>query len=364
MKILIAGDWHSDIHEQPVSDALKNLNMEVQEFKWHEYFSSGKANILSALWLKFQNKYLFGPRIARLNADLIQATLDTKPDVVFIYRGTHIRPKTLRSLRAKDSSLVIVGYNNDDPFSPNYPRWQWRHFKSSIPLYTHIFAYRERNLSEYLHAGAKSTSLLMSWFTPEIHHPVELLPEDIERYDCDVAFVGHYENDERLQVLGALADSGLNVKIWGPSNGWDTALLAYPNISSSLPVVPVRGGEYIRAISGAKVVLSFYSKLNRDEYTRRVFEIPAIGSCLASIRTETVERLFREDEEIVLFSTSTEAVMKISDLLKNAEKRNACALGGFRRVYLDGHDVHSRMQKMVIELEALVFSAKAVASHD
>ena len=32
MKILIAGDWHSELHEQPLYEALKNIGHDVYKF--------------------------------------------------------------------------------------------------------------------------------------------------------------------------------------------------------------------------------------------------------------------------------------------------------------------------------------------
>jgi spore maturation protein CgeB len=34
MKVVIAGDWHSDLHEQPVHDALLTLGHETVPFAW------------------------------------------------------------------------------------------------------------------------------------------------------------------------------------------------------------------------------------------------------------------------------------------------------------------------------------------
>ena len=38
MIILIAGDWHSELHETLVEKSLKSLGHEVISFKWHIYF--------------------------------------------------------------------------------------------------------------------------------------------------------------------------------------------------------------------------------------------------------------------------------------------------------------------------------------
>ena len=38
MKILVAGDCHSELHEEAVCKAFKELGHEVLKFGWHDYF--------------------------------------------------------------------------------------------------------------------------------------------------------------------------------------------------------------------------------------------------------------------------------------------------------------------------------------
>ena len=38
MKILVAGDWYSDVHEDGVFQAYEKLGHEVFKFSWHQYF--------------------------------------------------------------------------------------------------------------------------------------------------------------------------------------------------------------------------------------------------------------------------------------------------------------------------------------
>ena len=70
------------------------------------------------------------------------------------------------------------------------------------------------------------------------------------------------------------------------------------------PIEPVFGDDYAKALCGAKVCLAFLSKLNRDSYTRRCFEIPACGNVMLAERTADLCRMFKEDEEACFFSSS------------------------------------------------------------
>jgi spore maturation protein CgeB len=100
-------------------------------------------------------------------------------------------------------------------------------------------------------------------------------------------------------------------------------------------------------LCGAKMALGLLSRLNRDTYTRRHFEIPACGALLLSERTGDLERMFKDGEEAVFFSSADELVERARELIGAAEKRAGIQENGRRRVWQDGHDVVSRMRELV-----------------
>ena len=117
------------------------------------------------------------------------------------------------------------------------------------------------------------------------------------------------------------------------------------------PIVPVEGDNYTKALCGAKICLAFLSKLNRDTYTRRCFEIPACGRVMLAERTEDLQKMFKEDEEACFFSSNEELLEKVQWLLANPERREAIAKAGLRRVWTDGHDVKSRAQFFINSIQ-------------
>ena len=354
MRILVVGDWHSELHEQAVLDALNSLGHEALKFSWHQYFDR-TAGRLASLFLRAQNKYILGPSVARLNADLVRYAAQTQPDAVFVYRGSHIFARTLRRLRQALPGVVLVGYNNDDPFSPNYPWWQWRHFKRGLPEYDLALAYRQHNLADFTAAGAKRVELLRSWFIPERNHPAELTAAESERFGCDVAFVGHYEDDGRLASLKEIARRGWRLKIFGPAKEWNRVLPG-TSLAGHVPVQFVSGKDYNDALCGAKIALCFFSKLNRDTYTRRVFEIPASGTLLLCEYSDDVASMFAPDQEAVYFRTHGELIAAVDQLLRDEARRVAIAEAGRRRVWSDGHDVVSRVQNILTWIDEVAES--------
>lgn len=348
MKILIVGDWHSELHEVAIYQALLQLGHEPMKFAWHGYFEpKSEIGKLSISFFKAQNKFMFGPMVNRMNRDLINQVRSDQPDVVFVYRGTHIFPETLKRIRHVVKNAVLVGYNNDDPFSPDYPKWQWRHFLAGIPEYDLVLAFRLHNINELKAAKAKRVELLRHWFIPERNHPVDLTIEERKRFECDVVFIGHYEDDGRLTCLEEIVRHGWSLRLFGHGNEWEPVIRNSKELKDQLPVELVWGADYNRAICGAKVALCFFSKLNRDTYTTRCFEIPASGTVLMSEYSDDMAEMFEPDREAVFFRNPEELQSKLNLLFSNEKLMESIAVAGTQRVWKDGHDVVSRIGNML-----------------
>lgn len=346
MRIAVAGDWHSEVHEEVVAEAFEKLGHEVFRFPWHHYLKPG-ADVpfprLRALSGKVQNRLMAGPSIARINKDFVQFMLSCSPEIVFVYRGTHIARESLLAVKAASPRTVLVGYNNDNPFAEGHPRLLWRRFVSAIPAYDLVLAYRYGNIADFRRAGARRIELLRSWFVPERNRPIELTPAEKEHFGCDVVFVGHYEPDGRVEALEEVARQGFDLKLYGPGYDWDPVIRKSRLLKHLAPVRLVWGDSYSKALSGAKVALCFLSRLNRDTYTRRCFEIPATGTLLMSEFTDDLAGLFEEDREAVFFRSPRELIEKLNLYVRNERLRCDVARRGYERVRRDGHDVVSRM---------------------
>jgi spore maturation protein CgeB len=345
--ILIIGDWHSDLHEESVYRSFNELGVNAFKFKWSPYFTS--RNILKSIFLKFQNKYLIGPVIFKINSDLKNFVDLHRPEIIFIYRGTHIFPNTIRDIKIKHPQIKLIGYNNDDPFSRDHIKYAWRHFLKGLSYYDIIFSYRKINIDEYKSAGAHKVELLRSWYLPWVHYPVNLSKSEKSIYGCDVVFVGHHEYDDRARLLNMIASLGLKLKIYGPysgfgNSGWKGKFENFPLLKDIGDINYVRNNEYNLAISGSKIALCFLSKLNRDTYTRRCFEIPALGIPLFSEYSDDLAELFEDGIEIVLFRNEEELKEKIIYYLNRPDELKRIGENGYKRVIKDKHDVISRME--------------------
>jgi spore maturation protein CgeB len=289
-----------------------------------------------------------------MNRALLAKAQDCNPDVVLVWRGVHVLPETLRSLCTRNRPLV-VSYNNDDPFGPLYSRGNlhlrrlWRIFKPAIPEYDVHFVYRDVTRDDFLGAGARQVNVLLPYFVPEADRPLQLGEADLARFGCDAVFVGHFENDGRVEYLRSLVDAGFHVKLFG--TGWNSKTLG-PLANHFGDVEALRGDDYRKALIAARLALCFLSHLNRDDYTRRSFEIPACGGGLLSERTEALEHLFEDGREAVYFSSASELVSRVRQLLLEPARLDAIRVAGFERVRRDGHSVYDRMKEMLGAVQA------------
>jgi len=349
MRVLVAGDWHSDLHETEVCKSLRRLGHEALEFKWFHYFQFDprKSRSVDALVKRLQNKFVTGPIISRLNADFLSQVRAHKPDLIFVYRGTHLTPTTLRSIRKELPDCRLVGYNNDDPFSHTQPRYLWRYFMASIPEYDLMLAYRHANLDDLRRAGARKVELMRSWYVPDRSYPVELTEEDRQLYETDVVFVGHYEPDQRIEYLEAIVKRGYKLRLFGPTKYWKKPLKQSSLLSHLAPVNMAWGDDYNKALCGAKIALCFLSKLNRDTYTRRCFEIPATRTLMLSEYSDDLASIYRQGEEADFFVSKEDMLERIDYYISNPEARKSVAKSGYLKVCSAGHDIDTRFHNML-----------------
>lgn len=95
------------------------------------------------------------------------------------------------------------------------------------------------------------------------------------------------------------------------------------------------GDEYFKKMKNAKIVINLF----QDDYENlsdginiRAFEIPACGSLQLCKRLPFINKYFKEDQDIVLFSDVNELKEKIDFYLENKTKRNFIISNGFKSV--------------------------------
>jgi hypothetical protein len=345
VKFLLAEYWQFHIYAEPFSQRLRELGHQVVPFRELEFFQTqGPLARVRRIARRAEYRLAIGPAVRRLNRALLALARAERPDVVFLFRGSHVFPRTLQELRR--AGAYVIGWQNDDPFGRWHAPYLWRHFLRGIPYYDLLFAYRESNVGAFLSRGCPRAEVLRSFYIRELNRPVlDPVPPEL----CsDVCFAGHWEPDGRDEYVSLLLDShDIDFKLWGGL--WERSNCAHK--FGSRAVRPILKDQYNFALNGAKIAIAFLSKLNNDTYTRRCFEIPAAGTFMLSEYTDDLAAMFEPGRDAEYFRSPVEMMDKIRFYIRNESARRRIAAAGHQRVTRDGHEALDRAKQVVRAVE-------------
>jgi hypothetical protein len=287
--------------------------------------------------------------LAGANQAILAAAASGKYNLLWVDNATAIKPATLAAAKKLCPSLFRVLYTSDDPFGQI--KGQYRRMVKTIPHYELHFVPREKNISEYLSAGAPLVLRHQFSFCPELQRPMSLTTEEKQQWGNELLFIGHWEED-REECLAALIKAGLPVRVidkywrWRLGKHWK---LIKPHFVPG----PVWGDDYARALGAAKISLGFLSKWANDTVTTRTYEIPACGGFLLAEHSEESVRLFAPGKEAEFFASPEELIEKARYYLEHSEERERIARAGLERCRRSGYDHPTQLRQMLGKVMAI-----------
>ena len=335
MKILYVGTIYlgGTCHDRLV--AMKDIGLQVTLFDTMPYLNGGFKICRS-----FRNRTKAGPNISRLNKDLLSMVAKSK-DFTHIWfdKATLIWPTTLKKIK-QITNVVLIHYTPD----PQIVLHRSRHFIKSISVYDVMFTTKPFEMDLYKKLGAKSVNLTYQAYDKHRFYPRTPSPEDILKYGSDVVFVGHYEK-YRADCIKAIAQSGVNVKIWG--GYWPGYAKWHRWAGNVVMGKSVICEQYSMVLSSAAICLGLLSRFIPETTTTRSFEIPACGAFMLADRTKEHTEFFKEDKEAVFFSSKKELVEKVHYYLEHPEQRKSIADAGRQRCLNSGYSFHDRLNEIL-----------------
>jgi spore maturation protein CgeB len=282
--------------------------------------------------------------LGRANRSMQQALLARvaaeHPDWVHFRLPVEFDRGTIEKL--KKMGVALTQYYNDDAFSRTAPfGFHWK-FRRALTAYDGHFVFRSHNVERYRMEGAAHVEHCGPSYDPRRHFPVgsvEAVP-----FIADAAFIGHWENDWRVDCLDALARRGFDVILRG--GGWSDAIKGRA-IAALEPVTHAFGAEYNRIYSNVMAGLCFFSKINNDTWTDRAFEIVAVGGLLVCERTPEAQAHFVDRQEAFFFSSIDELLEIVSDLKANPAKRAQVRAAGYRRLLAGKNTIDFRAAQIL-----------------
>jgi len=334
MRILIVGIG-SKLHlEIAWVRAFKTLGYEAEIFSFDYHLHNYSKYII-------QRTLFFTEEV---NKKLVSFSEQYKPDIVFLFRALLVKPKTVDKLKFMGSKVVF--HNTDNCFIQQRKKY-WDFHLNSIVKYDHIFAYRESCRNEYIAYGAKSCSVLKPYYVPWIHFN-EKIPSFDER-EFDICFIGHCEKDFRIEAVNNLiSKSKFKILIAGKNWLYLNGKYKFHKFSDS----GIPNMAYRNAIANSKIALTFFSFTNKDLYTRRVYEIPAAGTPLASPITIPMLSIYSASE-CVYFSNQWDILENIYPVLNSRELWSRY-LKNIREVNSqESYNIIGRAKEFINQIESL-----------
>lgn len=337
-KVVVAGAFKYPIYQEALSEGIEKI-----------------GNIVYRVKLKDDSPYNIGLSI-RNGKILIKEIKKNRPDILFLYRVENLLPCYVRKLRESYPKMVIMQYHNDDPFRKGFKRYIKSYQYLHYIRYTDItYVYRPININEAKKWGAKLSKLYMS------HYYTKTDFKELNRNDClnkngKVVFLGHWENDDRIEYIRECYRQGINLHIYGSDN-WHDVFVKY-NLPLENLHPSVRGEEYIRVIHDSSIALAFFSKANRDEYTRRCYEIPIAGTVLLQPSTIITREIFKDGVDAILYNNVEDLVNKVKLLLGNQEKLTEIAYNGYCLMKNGPFSEYARAQMVIDDYEQIIKSRK------
>ncbi len=345
MNLLYVAQLASDHNRDEIwVNGFRRAGHNINTFSTHAY-----ERRLNGIWGKIQTRLHFGREIARMRSDLIDMVESINPDWIHFRLPLHFDPQTIHKL--KSYGCLISSYYNDNPFSKGAVLGLHGQFKRAISEYDIHFIFREMNIYEFERAGSKKTVYCAPFYDPTIHN---LNPEVKKREKYDAVFIGHWEDDGRIDHVNALLKVGYKVKVAGPL--WDKVSKKMARDVGS--VAPVFGQAFAAIYGSAQAGLCFFSKINGDSWTRRPLEIVASGGLLVCERTEEAISYFEDRKEAYFFSSEKELLSVMQYIEKHPEEAQLVRRRGIERLQHDKHTIDDRINTITFHINQIRADAR------
>ena len=334
MKIAVVGNYKWPHYQQALLEGLQNIDS-VEAFPIKiDYYPSW--NIV---------------KIIQNTKKLLNAISQLRPNVVFMYRVDFVLPCALKQIKTKYGAKILI-YHNDDPYR-NGIRRRMKHwcFLKSIKYGDITYVYREINIDEAQQWGGKNVKMMRSHYYSKLDYsPSDSI--EINKKEKRVVFIGHFENDSRIRYIDALFKAGINLHIYG-KKGWQDLFMKKGWPMENLHD-PVYNEEYRKHLSSSYAALDFFSERNRDDYTRRCFEIPMAKTVLIAPSNNYMKETFTDGVNAILFNDERELVEKIKNILSDSTMTEQITMAGYEFVINGGFSEKDVAKMVVNDVNALL----------
>lgn len=313
MKILIVGSQKTWAIEKFYIKEL-SISHDVDIFEAHGIFLDYyHKNIFHKLLYRLN----ISPILKKINRDLLSQCLKKHYDLIWVFKGMEIFPKTLKKLKSLGSTLI--NYNGDHPFE-HFSRGSGnKNVIKGFPLYDHHFTYSKQILKEI----QKRSSVPVTWLP--FGHSIAQLP--CPKHDSQsLCFIGNPDK-ERVRLIKTLSKERIPIYLYG--NNWKTHLQE----TKSLKIYPaIYKDDFVKITQKHRLQLNIFRAHNNNSHNMRTFEMPALGSIMLAPFSEEHRELFEENKEAFFYQNDRECIEKTKAILQfNQDDAYKIKLAAYQR---------------------------------
>jgi hypothetical protein len=301
MKILLIGSEKEWAFENHYKKHLKNLGVFVDFFPAHDMF-------YDYYYKSIFNKIAFRLGLSRIykkiNQQLLNYLLLNEFDIVWVFKGMEITPKTLNEI--KQMGPKLVNFNPDHPFTFSFKGSGNMNVLNSISCYDlHLcygLAVKNKIKEEF---NIKSIWLPFGFEKSKVLFPKE--EEEIGR----VCFIGN-PDAYRTKILTILANEGIPLSVYGSQ--WENWIKCSPKADIKFHP-PVYKESFNLIASKYRVQLNIFRPHNDNSHNMRTFEMTGLACVMLAPSSMEHKLLFKPGSEVLLYESIDDMKSKCNEIL-------------------------------------------------
>jgi spore maturation protein CgeB len=334
-KIAIIGSNHIAALELVYMKLLKKKGFSVSLFPaqniFFDYYFHSLVN-------KIFYRLGFSNILNKIQKDLKSFINEFDPNIVIVFKGMEIAPKTLIWLKKRE--ITIYNYNPDHPYIFSGRGSGNLNVTNSISLFDCYFSYSE-DVVRQLNDISINSKILPFAFDSDGFTYSEITQCDEILKTC---FLGNADNF-RVKFLNNLAELGLQIDVYGEN--WNSFKL-----NKSININPPKyGQDFWKTLQQYAVQLNLLRPHNFNSHNMRSFDIPGSGGIMLAPFTKDHYKFFKEDIDIFLYDSLEMALHKANQILSLSFEERLVIRKNARNSSLRSHSYAHRVNLLIDSFE-------------
>ena len=339
MKILISGSDHEAAMEQYYTRYFAELGISNTLFPaqgiFYQYYNSG---VFQKVLFKLHVSGIY----REINDRLMEVVANDKPDVLLVFKGMEIFPKTLKNLKAR--GIKLVNYNPDNPFLFSGSGSGNKNVTGAIRQFDLYVTY-DRTIAKRLEENGVKAAIIPFGFEVS-EEQVSICSKEPEVNK--LCFLGNPDK-ERADFLNRLAKRDLPIDVYG--SNWHRF-----NMQKNIQLFDaVYGIEFWKVLRKYRVQLNLMRPHNLHSHNMRSIEVPGVGGIGLFPDTPDHATFFENGSEIYLYKNVEDCTAVANKLLSLTREE---ALGIRKRArersIRSGYSYRNRAEQLAKYLDQLI----------